>query len=122
MFMSVIGGYGDSGISGMLYISSVVKTDLNWLFKVSAISGAVETLLVDVCNILIPVESCFWDFINHQKDFLLLSSFFKLSVKYLSCCCLKAFCTCFWMILYAFQSDGLLYFFARLYVRCFFLI
>ena len=24
MFMSVIGGYGDSGISGMLYISSVV--------------------------------------------------------------------------------------------------
>ena len=34
MFMLVIGGYGDSGISGMLYISSVVKTDLNWLFKV----------------------------------------------------------------------------------------
>ena len=41
MFMLVIGGYGDSGISGILYVSSVVKTDLNWLFKLSAISGAV---------------------------------------------------------------------------------
>ena len=75
MFMLVIGGYGDSGISGILYVSSVVKTDLNWLFKVSAILGAVEALPVGVCNILIPVESCFRDFINRQKDFLLLFSF-----------------------------------------------
>ena len=41
--MLFIDGYEDAGISGMLSKSSTVKTDLNWLFKVSAISLGVVT-------------------------------------------------------------------------------
>ena len=46
----VIDGYGESGILGILCLFSVVNTDLK---------REVETVAEEVCNILIPVESCF---------------------------------------------------------------
>ena len=37
MLIVVIDGYGESDISGMLCLFSIVNTDLNWLFRILAI-------------------------------------------------------------------------------------
>jgi len=43
MTISFIGGNRDTGVSGIASKSSFVKTNLNWLFKVHAISLGVVT-------------------------------------------------------------------------------
>ena len=59
IFISGMDGYGDVPLSGILLKSSIVKTDLKYLLKISTFSdGSVAVAPSEIVRILIPEMSC----------------------------------------------------------------
>ena len=59
MFLSAIGGYGDSGISGILYAAIFCSKNR---FKLIIEGFSDFRSSIEALPVVVPVESCFWDY------------------------------------------------------------
>ena len=101
IWMSLMIGYS-SGIEGKLCvsISSRVKTDWNWSFRILALSLAHENFLPSFFKDATPTLSVLWCLMNDQKRFIPENSFgFSSDGRIMDSTCFQyAFLDSFWIL------------------------